>query len=154
MDVLDETVVLKGGGLNLDGTRETTKVKMNEITSAVFDIITMTSATNGLLVRGERRLRSRSGLGRLNNSRHSRRRGHSSLGSSRLLLPGFRTRGLGGRRNRGLWFDGRGRPQAYRQEQPRQRQTQAYREQDQEQERDRPTIYRTGAAVVSTITSM
>ena len=64
MNVLNETVVLKGGRLNLDGARETAKVKVNRITSTILKNITKTSTTRSLPVRRKRRPRNRSGLGR------------------------------------------------------------------------------------------
>ena len=64
MDVLNETIVLKGGRLNLNGTRETAKVKINRITSTILKDITKTSTTRSLPIRRKRRPRNRSGLGR------------------------------------------------------------------------------------------
>ena len=100
VDVFDETIVLKGCGLNLDGARETAIVEVNKITSAIFNKITMTSTTSSLPVGGQRRLCNRS---RLNGG------GLGSTRGPRLLLPRFGTRRISRRRNRRLWFEGRGR---------------------------------------------
>ena len=69
MEVLHETVVLKGGRFNLNGSREPAKVKINRITSTILKDITKTSTTRSLPIRRRRRHRNRSGLGRRRLSR-------------------------------------------------------------------------------------